>query len=120
MATLSVQNIAKTGLAVSYVNAAGGGDEFVDNGRQETFLEVVNGSGGSINATIEAVKTAKTVDGVGPITVPDIIVVVPASGRRMIGPFPSAYIDAGGIVAVAYSAATSVTVAAIRCAKIDA
>lgn len=119
MAVLNVQNISKTGLAVSYGAAAGGGDSFKDNGRQETFLEVVNDSGAEVDVTVAAQHTTADAPGVGTIAVPDIVVAVPAAGRRMIGPFPAAYRADDGSVEISYESVTSVTVAAIRLARAD-
>lgn len=111
MAALTVQNVARSGLNPTYGAAAGGGDTFVNDG--QVVLHVKNGGGSSINVTVDS--TAPT--GVG-LAQADAVVAVPNAGERMIGPFPpGAFNDANGAVAVAYSAVTSVTVAAIRLAN---
>lgn len=106
MATLSVQNISRTGLNLSTQAAAGGGDEFPNDGR--TFLYVNNGGSG-ITATI---VTQQTVDGKA---VADDAITVSGGQSRYIGPFPpSIYNDVNDRVQVTYSGVTSVTVAAVR------
>jgi hypothetical protein len=119
MAVLTVQDIVQAGLAESFASAAALGDTFVDNGRQETFVEINNGSGGEIDVTINGVPASVVVAGVGPLTVPDMLVVVGAGARKLIGPFPSAYRTAAGVVSIAYEAVSSVTVRVLRCAKVD-
>jgi hypothetical protein len=107
MAALTVNQISATGLTDALVAAAGGGDTFVNDGR--TFLEVLNGSGGSINVTF---TTPALVQG---IAVSDPVVAVGAGVRKKIGPFPTElFNDANGAVGVAYSAVTTVTVGAFK------
>lgn len=120
MAALTVQPVAFGGLAESFASAGVSGDTIADDGKQRTFLEVNNGSGGSINVTITAVDTSKVVDGIGTVTVADKVVAVGASARKLIGPFTKAYRDGTGIVSVGYSAVSSVTVRAVRCDRLDA
>lgn len=103
MATLTVQSIVAAGLNPSYAAAAGGGDEFANDG--SSFLHVVNGGGGAINVTL---ATTQTVDG---LAVADQVVNVPAGEDRMIGPLRRGlFNDAGGLVQVTYDGVTSVTV----------
>ncbi len=107
MAVLSVQSISTAGRNPTFVAAAGGGDEFPNAGRE--YLEVINGSGVSVNVTI---TTPASVDGE---PVADRVVAVPAAERRKIGPFPTGVFNAAdGNVDVAYSAVTSVTVGVFR------
>lgn len=108
MAALTIQNLAKTGVVITYGAAAGGGDEFANNGK--TFLHVKNGGGSSINVTI-----ASQVTDPEPGTAASNIVIAVANGaEKMIGPFnQNGYNDVDGNVQVTYSAVTSVTVAAI-------
>lgn len=107
MATLSVQNISRSGMTLSTGAAAGGGDEFPNDGR--TFIYVNNGGGGSITVTT---VTQQTVDGKA---VADDSISVPNAQARYIGPFPpSIYNDVNDRVQVTYSGVTSVTVAAVR------
>jgi hypothetical protein len=107
MAELTVQQIARTGLEATYAAAAGGGDEFDNDGR--TFFHIINANGSDRTATF---VTSVTVDG---LAVGDVAVVVTAGEERMVGPFPpSIFNDTDGHVNVTYSAVTDVTVAAIR------
>jgi hypothetical protein len=120
MAALTPIAIAPTGLAPAYVAAAAGGDTIKVDNLQRHFLVVKNASGASINVTIAAQRTSIVVPGAGTLTVPNLVIAVPATtGERWIGPFSDAYIDAASNVAVTYSAVTSVTVAAVVLGKVD-
>lgn len=114
MAALTIQTVAASGLAPAYTAAAAGGDSIANDYQRNTIAHVKNGGGASINVTVAPYITSKTVPDVGVITVPNIVVAVPAGSDRMIGPFPANYTDANGNVNLAYSAVTSVTVAAIK------
>lgn len=103
MAALTVQKVTKSGVGPAYSAADAAGDTFSNDGN--TMLHVKNGSAGSINVTIDSV--AQCSFGFDH----DIVVAVPAGGERMIGPFPRDRF--GSPTSVTYSAATSVTVAAI-------
>lgn len=106
MATLSIQKPTLAGLAPTYAAAAGGGDQFPNDGA--TILHVKNGSGGALTVTVDS----KTPSNYG--TDVDVTVSVPAAGERMIGPFPKArFDDVNGNVQVTYSGVTSLTVAAL-------
>ena len=108
MATLAVSTVSRTGVDIAGVAAGAGGDEFANDGY--TFFKVTNGSGGSINVTVDCVAT---VDG---LAVTDRVVAVAAGASKMIGPFsPSQYNNGNGRVAVTYSAVTTVTVIALKC-----
>ena len=107
MAVLTVQEISRSGLTPSYDSAAAGGDEVAND--EITFLHVKNGSGGSIDVTIQ---TPGTIDG---LAITDRTVAVPAGEERMMGPFPAAYY--GSSLAISYSGVTSLTIAAIRLKK---
>jgi hypothetical protein len=109
MATLAIQEMAITGLEATYAAAAGGGDEFPNDGK--TFLHVKNGGGSPINVTIASqhpnppAGTAQE----------DVVVAVTNGEERMIGPINQVgFNDGDGNVQVTYSGVTSVTVAAIR------
>ncbi|HEX9991351.1 MAG TPA: hypothetical protein VGB14_00345 [Acidimicrobiales bacterium] len=107
MATLATQNVSLTGLSPAYTTAAGGGDKF--RPRPDTFLHVVNGSGGSITVTVDSKRPSDYGTDV------NIAVAVPAGQERMIGPFdPGRFAGAGGLADVSYSGVTSLTVAVIR------
>lgn len=113
MADITAQSISTSGLTPTY-SAVNSTDTLtgVSDG-QRHFLHVKNGSGGSINVTLTAVKTSANVPGVGPVTISDIVVAVPDGSEEMIGPITAAYIDSSGEVAIAYSGTSSVTAAAL-------
>jgi len=102
---LTVQTVSRTGLNPSYTSANADGHSVASEG-EKTFLHVKNASGGSINVTVQ---TPGTVDG---LAISDLIVAVPASGERMIGPFPIGYYTTS--LLVDFSSVTSVTVAALK------
>ena len=108
MAAISSEQIGVGGIAPTYGAAAAGGDTFNPDGR--TFFHVKNGGGSSITVTITAYGS-----GPGGNPVSNRVVSVPNAGERMIGPFdPAGFADQNNNAAVAYSAVTSVTVAAFR------
>ena len=111
MATLTHQNISRAGVQPSLVSAAGGGDEFLNSGKE--YLEVTNGGGGSITVTIETQAT------VGGNAVTDDDIVIGAGETHKIGPFPpTIYNDNNGFVQVTYSGVASVTVGVFRMVNI--
>lgn len=120
MATLTVQDVAQTGLAESLAAAAGGGDAFADDGTQRTFLEVANGGGGSINVTVAFPPTTQKLAGYGVLTPADLVVAVGAGATKIIGPFPKGFIDpTTGLISISYSGVTTVTVRAVRVPVVD-
>jgi hypothetical protein len=107
MATIAVTQITTAGVAPpTFVAAAGGGDQFANNGK--TLFEVKNASGSPITVTFVRQKTCDQG------TLHTTTVSVPATtGDRICGPFDaSLFNDANGFVQVTYSAVTSLTVAA--------
>lgn len=109
MALLGTQTITAAGLAASYTAASGGGDK-MSLTAANTFLHVKNGGGSPITVTITT--QANQIDG---LTIPDRTVTVAASADKMIGPITQArHGDINQQASIAYSAVTTVTVAAIR------
>lgn len=108
MATLATQTIALAGLAPTYSAAAGGGDKCEVGDRN--FLHVKNGSGSPVTVTLTATAAVRG-QAVG-----NVVVSVPASGERMIGPLPADLLQnsVDGLCAIGYSSATTVTVASVR------
>src|SRR3954468_16571349 len=107
MATIAVTQATTAGVAPpTFVAAAGGGDQFTNNGK--TLFEVKNGGGSPVTVTF--VRQAACSQGVVHTTT----VSVPATtGDRICGPFdPAVFNDSNGFCQVTYSAVTSVTVAA--------
>ena len=109
MATLPVNTIVQTGLdtSSSYGAANSGGDELPNTGRE--FVHIKNGGGSSINVTITSEATHEG------LAVADPVIAIDAGDEAMIGPFKrGVYNNANGRVAIAYSAVTSVTIAAFK------
>lgn len=106
---LAAQQVTDSGLNATYSAANVDGHSIPGDG--DGILHVKNGSGSSINVTIQ------TPGNVGGNAVADRVVAVPAGGERFIGPFDAtAYNRAigdtdGGKVYVDFSAVTTVTVA---------
>lgn len=108
---LATQPIADEGTVVA-MTAANVDGHTIDGGG-DVILKVLNGSGGSINVTVQ---TAATEDG---LAVAEQVVAVAAGATKYIGRFrpatydrPSGAADAGKIY-VDFSAVTSVTCAAL-------
>ena len=108
MAELTVQNIDKSGAALSFVAAAAAGDTFIADGK--TFLEVINSDVDSMIVTIPAVTDPINTPEAGSLVVPDIAVTVGVGETRKILP-PPTHINKG-VCSVTYDDETAVTVAA--------
>lgn len=113
MATLSVQDLDRTGLSedANLQSAASGGDQCPNDGR--TFLVVDNGDTSAHDVQPDAVVQAfgKDID-------PDPITVI-AGERFLIGPFPVS--DFGKTLNWTYpTGVTSVQIAAVRLANVSA
>jgi hypothetical protein len=107
MATLSYKQATVAGTDPAMAAASVGGDKVPPNDRGA--LLVRNGSGASITVTIAWPGNTKY----GPAN-PDPTVAVPAGGDRLIGPFGNDLASSiDGLVAITYSAVTTVTVAAV-------
>lgn len=110
MAALTVQAPTRTGATVSTVTpTASTGDTFVNDGK--VWLQVTNGSGSSINVTVNSTAAA------GPgLAASNNVVAVAAGATKLIGPFPPAgFTDpATGLATVICSSVTSVTIAALK------
>ena len=112
---LTVQDIVRTGLEAVYVAAAAGDGNVFNNANKKTFLHIINGGGGSIDATFVTPQAVDT-----DLAVADRVVAVPAGEERLVGPFTSTYeaVDADNNIAVAvkvtFDIVTSLTVAALR------
>jgi hypothetical protein len=105
---LATTDTTLAGVAVTYGAAdAANGNYFVNTGEQ--LLHVKNGSGASITVTVVSVPCSHG-------RTSDVTVTVPASGDRIIGPFPNELFNQVDTnqVNVNFSAGTSVTVAVIK------
>lgn len=109
MATLTVTTVDVTDADPAMAAADAGGDQYL--GTKNTALVVYNGDASSINVTL----TSQVTDVAG-ITADDLVVAVPGTEHRVItlGSHISKFKDSNGYVQVAYSAVTSVEVAAIE------
>lgn len=107
MATLAPQKAVRSGLVPTFVAAAAGGDIFPwSPGRA---IRVKNGSGASINVTLQAQKPCN--QGV----LHDTVVAVAAGADEAIGGFiRDQHVDDQGYVHIGYSAVTTVTVAVVE------
>lgn len=106
---LPLQTIASTGIVPSYTAANVDGHSVTNRGNE--YIEVVNGSGGSINVTLVTPVT------VGTRAVADDVIAVAAGARKKIGPLEEGVYNQTsgadqGKVHVDFSAVTSVTVGA--------
>jgi hypothetical protein len=110
MATLTVQTTDLDGVVPSYVAAAGGGDEFPNDGR--TMLHLKNGSGGAITVTVDALVDCD--QGFNH----DSVTSVGAGAEAMIGPFDIRVFNNQTTqrAAITYSDVTTLTIAAIKVA----
>ncbi len=110
MATLTVNEIGRTGfnLTTGDVAAAGGGDEFVNTGREALYVDNAGDSACVITLDIE-----QTVDGQA---VTDPTVSVPANSIMAIGPFQTAIYNNSttGRVSFTYDQVVTVTVAVLQ------
>lgn len=117
MALMTLQQITAAGLTPLVYAPANIQDTIEGGGSDRVFLHVKDGGGAPITVTIAALRVTAEVPGVGPVTVPDIVVVVGNGDEALIGPINSAYADADGTITVDYSDVTSVTSAAFKLAK---
>ncbi len=106
MATLVVQKPSLTGVTVTFVSAAGGGDVFPNTGRE--FIHIKNGDASSHDITVNSVTPCD--QGADH----DLVVAVGAGVTKAIGPFATTrFNDGSGNVSLTYSAVTSVTIAIV-------
>lgn len=122
MAAIALQITSQAGLGPTY-QAATGSDNVAGTPNDETvFIHALNTNAATATITINPVSpTTVKVVGVGPIAVPPISVVIPATtGSRMIGPISAAYVDAtGNVTLLSTGVITNLTLAAIRLPKVS-
>ena len=100
MATLTVQKVSRDGLTPTYQLADANGDAFVNNER--VFAHYKNTDAASHRVFANAIFDVYQIPEVGPATVADIDVTVPATtGDKMIS-FPLRPFSSQGIVNVTY------------------
>lgn len=107
MALLATQTVVLAGIVPAYVAAAAGGDT-IDISTGRNCLVVKNGSGVSINVTLDSVAACD--QGFDH----NEVVAVAAGAEKWIGGLLLTSTRFGSVAAIAYSAVTTVTVAAMR------
>lgn len=106
MADLSYQQSEITGIAVTFANAAAGGDTVAVNARGLLLVRNQDAAAKTVTVVVPGTKYGQAL--------PDVPVAVDAGATAAIGPFPADLADpTTGRVHVTYSAVTSVTVAAV-------
>ena len=112
---LTLQASTRIGLEATYASGDSANGHSFDNATENVCIHVLNGGASSINVTV---VTPGTIDG---IAITDMVVAVPASEERIIGPFANSLygqVDADNSIdeAVGFDLSddTSVTLAAIK------
>lgn len=107
MAEITLTDSTQDGFTVATQSANSGGDYFTNNGK--TLLYVNNGSGASINVTIDSPNQCSQG------YTHDLIVAVGAGASKFIGVLSQTqYNDSNGRVNLTYSSVTSITVGGIK------
>ena len=107
MATLTAAVAAKTGTVLAPVSANGGGDQFLNTGREVIYVK--NGSGGSITLTLAPAGTP------GGLALATIAIAIAAGVEKIIGPLDTGlFNNASGMVTMTYSGVSSLTIAVMR------
>lgn len=113
MATIAVQTYNESGTDLTMSSAAGGGDQFVNTGKE--VIIIYNGDASGKTVTVTAQTTSFTDSKYGSSVKEDQDVTVSAGGVAIMGPFPrQAFNDGSGYVQITYSAVTSLEVAVAR------
>lgn len=108
MALLAKQSASVVGLNPLIMNVANAGGDTVAVDGPGVCLLVRNADASAKTVTVvRPGSTYGTAD-------PDIPVVVGAGNMAVIGPLPADFADANGLIALTYSAVTSVTVGVFR------
>jgi hypothetical protein len=109
VATVSVQDVSRAGTTPTPASASGGGDKFSPGAH--VFVRVINGSGAGVTPTFVTpgqVQELAVADSTGGPTA--------AGSYRYYGPFPpEVFAGSDGLVAVTWSATTTVTFEVLRC-----
>lgn len=111
MAELLLQKVSKAGTAITYVAAATDGDFF-----KAVPGAIVHFKNAHATLTrsigIAAVTSSLATEEAGLITLPGLVIVVPALGERMFT-VPPAYYSGGGVVTMIYTLNQDLTVAVL-------
>ena len=110
MATLAVQASLLTGITPSYAAAAGGGDEFPNDGK--SMLHLKNGSGGTIVVTVDSLVACNQGSD------HDSVTSIAAGAEAMVGPFDVTRFNdpATSRAAITYDGVTSLTLGVFKIA----
>lgn len=112
MTAYTNQNISLTaGLTPTYNTASTTGDLVSVGNAERDQIYVKVGASGPTTLTIVPQVSSVYQDGVGQVTPPTLTYTIPATTEKAIGPFPAAYINSAGQVALAWSSITTVTFA---------
>ncbi len=115
MADLTIQNLSdEDGGAITFANAAVGGDKYVWDSRASIIIK--NDDASSKTVTVTPAYTVINDERYGELTRSAIVLVVAAGEVAIIPPVSVAFRNAADLnkVALTYSAATSLKVAVIR------
>ncbi|MGF7005801.1 hypothetical protein [Aminobacter sp. BE322] len=115
MADLTIQNLSdEDGGAITFANAAGGGDKFVWDSRVAIIIR--NDDAAAKTVTVNPAYTTIDDERYGELTRSAIALTVAAGAVAVIPPVPVAFRNAADLnkVALTYDAVTSLKVAAIR------
>lgn len=108
--TLTAQPIVLAGLEPVYVAAEVDGNAFLNTGAAKKFVHVKNGA-------VACNVTFVTVTNIIGLDLPDMVILVPATEERMIGPFhENVFNQSNGLVHINYDDVTNVTVAVLSIA----
>lgn len=115
MALLTVQAVDKDGISLTTVTpTASTGDTAQVSDDQRHAIVVFNGSGGSVNVTVNSQVATARQEGVGQIAVSDIVHAVAAGAIAVIPVLPAYIRTNDGLVDFLVSAVTDVEVAVIK------
>tara|TARA_R110000764_G_scaffold10226_1_gene31560 strand:+ start:4022 stop:4366 length:345 start_codon:yes stop_codon:yes gene_type:complete len=112
MATLIAQKITQAGLKPTYAAATATGDLLANTGIQ--YFHVKNGSGVSITASVVPVTTTFVSPLLGVLVKETATLILAAGEDGFLGPFEvDAFNSSTGTIEIDYTAAASVTLAAL-------
>ena len=117
LTTITLEEAAGTTVTTTSANSdSSGGDTFTYN--NNTMLYVANASGSSVTVTIAVQNASAFIPGAGTLTKADIEATVADGTFAILDSRSVSYRDTSGLVNVAYSSDTSVTVAAIEADRV--
>ncbi|WP_127078349.1 hypothetical protein [Rhodomicrobium lacus] len=114
MTAYTPQKVTPAGVTATYNSASTTGDKVPASGNERDILHVKNGAASAVTLTIAAQTTNTYQEGVGTQPVPDLVITVPASGDKFVGPIPQAYVGVDGTYNLSWSSSASVTFAPLQ------